>query len=107
MKYAGIERGSMNRVRTLVIGYGNELRGDDAVGPLVARTAESWQRPGLRALAVQQLTPELAEDIAGAYGGRAKRVQAARSALHAIVAAHPFVPADRHEHGEQSPAWDV
>jgi hydrogenase maturation protease len=45
----------------LVIGYGNELRGDDGVGPCVARIVASWQRPGLRALAVPQLTPELAE----------------------------------------------
>jgi hydrogenase maturation protease len=50
----------------VVIGYGNELRGDDAVGPCVARAVASWQRPGLRALAVPQLTPELAETLRGA-----------------------------------------
>jgi Ni,Fe-hydrogenase maturation factor len=37
----------------LVIGYGNELRGDDAIGQWVAR-----------AVAAHQLTPELAEDLA-------------------------------------------
>src|SRR5947209_7059306 len=45
----GLEGAVMGGV--LVIGYGNELRGDDGVGPCVARTVASWQRPGLRALA--------------------------------------------------------
>jgi hydrogenase maturation protease len=45
----------------LVIGYGNELRRDDAVGPRVARAVVGWERPGLKGLAVHQLTPELAE----------------------------------------------
>jgi hydrogenase maturation protease len=48
----------------LVIGYGNELRGDDGVGPRVARAVAGWHRPGVRALAVQQLTPELADELA-------------------------------------------
>lgn len=50
----------------LVIGYGNELRGDDAVGVRVAEAVSAWQLPGVRALAVPQLTPELSEDIAAA-----------------------------------------
>jgi hydrogenase maturation protease len=49
----------------LVIGYGNTLRGDDAVGPRVADAVAAWRRPEVRALAVQQLTPELAEAVAG------------------------------------------
>jgi hydrogenase maturation protease len=53
----------------LVIGYGNELRRDDGVGPRVARTVAEWGVPGVRALAVHQLTPELADDI-----GRAEEV---------------------------------
>ena len=44
----------------LVIGYGNELRGDDAVGPCVARRVAAWRRPEVDGLAVHQLTPELA-----------------------------------------------
>jgi hydrogenase maturation protease len=48
----------------LVIGYGNELRRDDGVGPCVARAAAAWNLPGLRALSVHQLTPELAEELA-------------------------------------------
>src|SRR5262249_46784453 len=47
-------------------GYGNELRRDDGVGPRLARLVAAWDRTGVRALAVQQLTPELAEDLAGA-----------------------------------------
>ena len=50
----------------LVIGYGNELRGDDAIGLRVAEAVAAWQLPGVRALAVPQLTPELSEDIAAA-----------------------------------------
>jgi len=48
----------------LIIGYGNELRGDDAVGPLAARKLADR---GFDALALHQLTPELAERIAAAH----------------------------------------
>jgi hydrogenase maturation protease len=47
----------------LVIGYGNELRSDDAVGPLCARAVACWQRPDVSAIDVHQLTPELACDL--------------------------------------------
>jgi hydrogenase maturation protease len=50
----------------LVIGYGNPLRGDDAVGPYVAEAVDSWRRPDVQARAVHQLTPELVELLAGA-----------------------------------------
>ncbi|MBI5388554.1 MAG: hydrogenase maturation protease [Verrucomicrobia bacterium] len=50
----------------LVIGYGNELRGDDAVGPQAARAVSDWNLPQVRALALAQLTPELAEAISQA-----------------------------------------
>ena len=50
----------------LVIGYGNELRGDDAAGPAAARRVEALQLAGVRVLVLQQLAPELAEDIAAA-----------------------------------------
>lgn len=48
----------------LVIGYGNTLRGDDAVGPLVAEQVAIWNWPDVRSLPVHQLTPELAAEIA-------------------------------------------
>lgn len=49
---------------TLIIGYGNTLRGDDAAGPAVAELVESLQWPNVRTLSEQQLFPELAEDVA-------------------------------------------
>lgn len=48
----------------LVIGYGNTLRGDDAVGPRAAAVVQGWGLMGVTALAVMQLTPELAERLA-------------------------------------------
>jgi hydrogenase maturation protease len=50
----------------VVIGYGNTLRGDDGAGPAAAEAVAELELPGVRVLAVQQLTPELAECIAGA-----------------------------------------
>ena len=50
----------------VVIGYGNTLRGDDGAGPEVAAAVARLGLPGVRALAVPQLTPELAEVLAGA-----------------------------------------
>jgi hydrogenase maturation protease len=50
----------------LVIGFGNELRRDDGVGPRVARAIADWGISDVRALAVHQLTPELSEEIARA-----------------------------------------
>lgn len=46
--------------RVLFIGYGNSLLGDDGAGPSVAA---SLRRRGLHAIAVPQLTPELADVV--------------------------------------------
>ena len=56
----------------LVIGYGNELRGDDGVGPRVARelSPRLGVSFGVSAIDVHQLMPELA----GAAGGRTEAV---------------------------------
>ena len=43
-----------------VIGYGNDLRSDDAIGQRVAKSVARWRRPGVMAIAAHQLTPELA-----------------------------------------------
>jgi hydrogenase maturation protease len=51
----------------LVIGYGNELRGDDGVGPAAARAVACWNLHGVRALDLHQLTPETA-DVVGQAG---------------------------------------
>lgn len=57
----------MNDARpALVIGYGNTLRGDDAVGPRAADVVLGWGLPGVSARSVTQLTPELAEPLADA-----------------------------------------
>ncbi len=50
----------------LVVGYGNELRGDDAFGPQVASRIEALALPGIRVLTQPQLTPELSEALAEA-----------------------------------------
>ena len=48
----------------LVIGYGNELRRDDGLGPRAARTVDSWGLSGVKVRTVHQLTPELSAEIA-------------------------------------------
>ena len=50
----------------LVIGYGNELRGDDGVGPKVAATVAGWNLDGVHAIVCPLLTPELADAISQA-----------------------------------------
>lgn len=55
-------------VDILVIGYGNELRGDDSLGPLVAKAVAAANIPGVRVLTARQLLPEFTVDLA-----RAKR----------------------------------
>jgi hydrogenase maturation protease len=52
--------------RILVIGYGNTLWGDDAVGQHVAAAVARWQVSGLSVRAAHQLTPELAEPVSRA-----------------------------------------
>lgn len=47
----------------LVIGYGNELRSDDGVGPKVAAAIGELNLPGVRVIACHQLMPELAETV--------------------------------------------
>jgi hydrogenase maturation protease len=49
--------------RTLIIGYGNVLRGDDSAG---VRAATALREAGVPALDVHQLVPELAEAVAAA-----------------------------------------
>jgi hydrogenase maturation protease len=50
---------------TLIIGYGNPMRGDDAIGCHAARALEQhfWNDPDVEVMAAQQLTPEMAEDL--------------------------------------------
>ena len=48
----------------LIIGYGNSLRSDDSIGIRIAEIVASWHLPQVRSLALPQLTPELAADLA-------------------------------------------
>jgi hydrogenase maturation protease len=75
----------------VVIGYGNELRGDDAAGPRVARAVARWGREGVQALAVHQLDVELAEPLSAA--DRAVFVDASLEPGGA-VAVRPLAPAE-------------
>lgn len=56
----------MSQAPILVIGYGNDLRNDDAVGLIVAQMIASWNIANVRVLCVHQLTPELAAFLANA-----------------------------------------
>ncbi len=51
-------------MKTLVLGYGNTLRGDDGVGYRLAEAVESWSLAQVEAYPCHQLTPDLAALIA-------------------------------------------
>jgi hydrogenase maturation protease len=68
----------------VVVGYGNPLRGDDAVGPQIALALTEQAQPGVRTFALHQLTPELAEAVAAAHDAifvDAYRTEAATAAV--------------------------
>lgn len=50
-------------MKSLLIGIGNPLRGDDGIGPFLAQNLESEASPELQIRAVHQLSPELAADL--------------------------------------------
>ncbi len=50
----------------LLIGYGNDLRGDDAAGRLVAQRVRAYDAVAVEVHSVHQLTPECAEIVAKA-----------------------------------------
>lgn len=54
--------------RVLIIGYGNSLRMDDGAGLEAAEhlAAIYTENPNVRVMAAHQLTPEMAQDMAGA-----------------------------------------
>ncbi|MEX2621023.1 MAG: hydrogenase maturation protease [Egibacteraceae bacterium] len=49
----------------VVIGYGNDLRGDDGAGRRVAEAVAAAGLPGVTVRSVHQLAPEHAADVAG------------------------------------------
>lgn len=60
------ERGARLKSPIVVIGYGNDLRGDDGVGRKTAEALAALNLPGVRCLSIHQLTPELAKTISRA-----------------------------------------
>lgn len=90
---------------TLVIGYGNDLRGDDAAGRLVAEVIAGMGMPGVTALSLPQLAPELAERLAQVRA--AIFVDARLDDEDDSVQVRPLVPADATTtFGHSgSPAW--
>jgi hydrogenase maturation protease len=50
----------------LVIGYGNDLRSDDSIGQKIANEIAGWGLSTVKSLAVHQLTPDLATNLANA-----------------------------------------
>lgn len=61
-----MEIGEQSGARVLVVGYGNDLRGDDGIGPRVADAVAAWRRQGVASLALTQLMPEVAAHLAAA-----------------------------------------
>lgn len=80
----------------LVIGYGNELRGDDAAGPQVIQELLRLNLEGVKAVAVQQLTPECAHEISSAR--LVIFVDAAASPTPNQVVVHPLRPSNHASH---------
>lgn len=77
-------------MQTLVIGYGNTLRGDDGVGYLAAEQVAAWNLPQVLAIACHQLTPELAADIIA--GDRVIFIDAALPGTQTEVALQSLQP---------------
>jgi hydrogenase maturation protease len=75
----------------LVIGYGNDLRGDDAAGPRAACEVAAWHLPHVRVVTQHQLTPELADPLAAV--GRAVFLDAHVPADGCTPCVRPIAPA--------------
>ena len=78
----------------LIIGFGNPLRGDDAMGPIAAER--------LGGLAVHQLTPEMAEEIASADAVLFLDADATLAAGEVVLT--PLLPGDAEMTHHASPA---
>ena len=85
----------------LIIGYGNQLRSDDGVGPKVVEMVAGWQLPGVRTVVCHQLAPELAVPLANAaqvmfvdagIGSRSLRVRRVAPLQSAQVMTHTVDP---------------
>jgi len=85
----------------LVIGYGNELRGDDGIGPHVAGELASLRLAGVRTLSAMQLLPEMTAELVDAccaifvdaqWGGLVPTMTAISPAGAAFGAGHSAAP---------------
>jgi hydrogenase maturation protease len=75
----------------LVIGYGNELLGDDAAGRSTVEAFAEENRADVQILSVPQLTPELAESVA--HSRRVIFVDASADPTQQSVQLRPIQPA--------------
>jgi hydrogenase maturation protease len=107
----------------LVVGCGNELRGDDGLGPAVVKAVASLGLPQVKCVALHQLLPELAEQLAeadlavfvdarirpGGQAVQATRVEPAESAGVMAHAADPraLLALAREVYGRAPEAWLV
>jgi hydrogenase maturation protease len=83
----------------LVIGYGNDLRGDDAAGPRAAAQVDLWSLPGVEVRVLHQLTPELADPLAAADRAIFLDAHPARTGADVRVQRlHPVIPTARLPH---------
>lgn len=101
----------------LIVGIGNELRGDDGVGIRVVGSLSP--RPGAEAIAVHQLTPELADRLHAAQrvlfvdaqiAGDAVRLLPLEPAAEAALLGHALSPEallewTRRVHGRAPEGW--
>lgn len=65
MREKGDDGAGGGRSYILVVGYGNELRRDDALGVEAAVAVADWGMRGVESVPVQQLLPETAAYLAG------------------------------------------
>ena len=107
----------------LVIGYGNDLRGDDAAGQRAADRVAAWALPGVEVRILHQLTPELADPLAGAdraifldahpvssgAGVRVRRLRCVPSPTHFAHACDPqgLLDLSQRVFGRAPEAWSV
>lgn len=93
-------------MKTLVIGYGNPLRGDDGLGWYAAqRLSEMLPGGEVQVLACHQLTPELAEPISHAEQVIFIDVRTAEGEAPGAVTCWPIRAAPRTPEGGRSAAF--
>ena len=104
----------------LVIGYGNDLRGDDAVGPQVVDKIAEMDLANVRTITGFQLLPEMAAEAAEADSvvfvdaavdllqvSVERIVHMAPSAITHIGSPHELISLSRAVYGSDPAAWFV